>query len=271
MHALITGAGGFIGSTMVRAFRAAGWQVSAAGRGDALPARFDYLVHCAAEVPAKCPDETALYRGNVEGTQRVLEGAEAAGARRVTFLSSMAAYGTIGVPVVDEATPANLPDNYGRSKAESERLLAQWCAQEGRAGVSIRLPGVVGAGGRNNFVCDALLRILAREPVHARNPDALFNNIVHVSDLAAFVLKLASAMPTGHSLLTVAAAEPLQIREVLARLFRKTGRTENIVWEQGGGRPFLIEFGRARALGYRPATVADSLDRFVTDVADASR
>ena len=58
----------------------------------------------------------------------------------------------------------------------------------------------------------------------------------------------------------------MTIRDVLARLYVQSGNREQIQWNPAGGKPFLINCDRARSLGFRPATVIDSLDRFVTDV-----
>ena len=288
MHVLITGVGGFIGSAMARACLDAGWRVTGVGRKrlpaglapqpnldivstdlrhcEGLPNRYDYLVHCAAEVPAYCPDETELYRSNVDGTRKLLDQAAAAGATRVAYMSSMAAYGAVATPIVNEETSPIQPGTYGKSKAEGESLLAAWVARTGGAGVSIRLPGIVGAISANNFLSDTLKNILANRPVTGRKPDALFNNIVHVDDLARFIISLAEKMPTGHTMLTIAASQPIPIRDVLTRLYAASARPQNIRWAPAAGTPFLIEFKRAAALGFRPATVIDSLDRFVTDV-----
>lgn len=288
MHALITGVGGFIGSATAQAFLEAGWRVtgvcrkrppsrlaSHAGlnivfadlrRCEGLPDQYDYLVHCAADVPAHCADENEMYRSNVDGMRCLLDHAAGAGVRQVAYMSSMAVYGAITASVVNEQTPLNEAGPYGKSKFEGERLLAAWVGQTKGRGVSIRLPGIVGAGGANNFLCDVLQQIVAGQPVSGRNPDALFNNVVHVKDLAAFIISLAERMPQGHTVLTIAAREPMTIREVLVRLFALSGMREQIQWSPANGKPFLINGERAGSLGFQPATVADSLDRFVRDV-----
>lgn len=287
MHALITGIGGFVGGRVARAFLDADWRVTGIcrKRGPSrlsphpalsvvtadlrncreLPDRYDYLVHCAADIPAYCSNDDELYRSNVEGTQRLLTLATAVGVNRIAYLSSMAVYGKISSSVVNENTSPNTPDIYGQSKAEGERLVAEWSRCNEGAAVSVRLPGVIGAGGRNNFLCDMLQRIITDQTVNARNPDALFNNVVHVDKLATFIVTLDTNMPKGHTVLTVAAREPLAIRDVLARLYQRTGRKERITWEGSSDTPFLITFDRACTLGYRPATVADSIDLFVTE------
>src|SRR5207253_1500272 len=103
---------------------------------------------------------------------------------------------------VDENTLPSTPSVYGKSKAEGEKMLEAW-ATGGGCCASLRLPGVVGAGGRNNFLCDSLEGVLADRTIRARNPDALFNNVVHVDDLAQFVVALGAAMPAGAMPLTV--------------------------------------------------------------------
>ena len=293
MHALITGVGGFIGSATAQAFLEAGWRVTGVCRKrppsrlasrsglnivyadlrrcEGLPDQYDYLVHCAADVPAQCANESEMYRSNVDGMRCLLDHAVGAGVRQVAYMSSMAVYGAISTTEVNEETPLSQSGAYGRSKIDGERLLSAWVEQTRGCGVSIRLPGIVGAGGANNFLCDVLQQIVAGQPVAGRNPDALFNNVVHVKDLSAFIISLAESMPHKHSVLTIAAREPMTIRDVLARLFAQSGNREQIQWSPTDGKPFLINCDRACSLGFRPTTVIDSLDRFVADVLSQSR
>jgi nucleoside-diphosphate-sugar epimerase len=283
------GAGGFVGGFLARWLAAAGYEVTAITRGaaetagatehltwrrsdllspDALPSRFDALLHIAAEIPARCPDPAVLYGNNMRAAENVFEGARRAGAEAVVFTSSMSVYGTIDVPVVTETTAFINPDPYGRAKRDAEVLLEDFVARGLYSGLSIRLPGTVGKGSHHNFLSSALAKVLAGDAVDANNPDALFNNIVYVGDLARFLGAWVAHPRENYAVTNLAATEPLSIREVVALLFETAGRPENIRVLEGGKKPFLISLDRAQELGYRPSTVRESVRQFVRDSLD---
>lgn len=286
IHVVVTGAGGFVGGYLAHWLAGQGFEVTAVTRRapqaatvvsglnwlqvdlcapSALPRRFDALLHCAAEIPAHCPEPTALYRGNLDAARSVFDQALAAGARAVVFTSSMSVYGAITVPVVGEDTPPRDPDPYGRAKRDAEALLQDCVARGLRSGLSIRLPGTVGRGSHHNFLSDALARVLAGETVRANNPDAPFNNIVYVGDLAEFLGRWIVAAPAGYAVTNLAAPEPMPIRDVVALLFETANRPPRISLAEGGKAPFRIALDRAEALGYRPSTVRESVRAFVRD------
>ena len=285
---LVTGAGGFIGRHLTTSFAAAGWNVVAlvhrscpaslhvqprvriehadlAGNCPLPDGSFDAALHCAAAIPATTPNDTELVRINVEGTRRLLDHAVRHGASRIIYCSSMAVYGRINSDVVDVDTPIQDPDAYGRSKLVGEWALAELCERTpGIAGLSMRLTGVVGAGSHDNFLSDAMRRVLTGKEVVLRNPNSLFNNVVYVGDLVAFIAHLLESLPPGHRVTTIAADEPLPIRRVVALLFELTGRLEKVRFETNG-RSFLISPEPARRLGFRVPTVAQSVTRFASD------
>lgn len=132
----------------------------------------DSILHIAGVVNAA--DRTGFQIGNVAGTAALVAAAEAAGVRRFVHVSSLAA-----------REPAL--SNYGASKAEAEALVAEskldW--------VTVRPPAVYGPGDREML---DLYRLAAKGLAIA--PKGRIS-ILHVDDLAAALLRLTTAGPSG--------------------------------------------------------------------------
>jgi nucleoside-diphosphate-sugar epimerase len=177
----------------------------------------------------------------------------------------MSAYGAVSVAELNEDTPPGELDAYGRAKRDSEALLEQ-CVRNGlKSGLAIRLPGTVGKGSHDNFLSVFLGRVLRGEKLKGKNPDALFNNVVYVGDLAAFLGDWIAQPKPGYAVTNLAASDPLPMREVLGLLYSCAGREPNFEFDAGGKKPFLISLERARSLGYKPGSVRTSLEAFVRD------
>jgi nucleoside-diphosphate-sugar epimerase len=286
LHVVVTGAGGFVGGFLAHRLAERGCTVTAITRRDcseagalpgliwrkgdvralgALPNRFDALVHCAAEIPARCADRNSLYQDNVDLARASFEQALGAGAQTIVFTSSMSVYGTITVPLVEEGTQPQHPDDYGRAKWDAEGLL-EGCVGRGLfSGLSIRLCGTVGKGSHDNFLSHALQRILAGEAVKGRHKHALFNNIVYVGDLADFISSWIASPRPGYHVTNIASREPMAIGDMFSWLFACADKPERITYSDEGKAPFQISLARAMSLGYHPATVRDSVAAFVRD------
>jgi dihydroflavonol-4-reductase len=173
MNVFLTGATGFVGSHVARAFAAQGARlhllVRSTSRLDNLegisagtvigdlrdPENFrsalsecEVLVHVAADYRLWVRDPQAMYAANVDGTRNLLALAREVGVRRVVYTSSVATMGfRKDGTIVDESTPVSLDDmigHYKRSKylAEQEAIVA---ARDGQQVIVLNPTTPIGA------------------------------------------------------------------------------------------------------------------------------
>ena len=155
MRVFLTGATGFVGSHVARAYAEQGAVLRLLTRSSSNLASIegiaaetvvgdlrnvetlrsaltgcDALVHVAADYRLWVPDPADMYKANVDGTRELLRLAREVGVKRVVYTSSVATMGfTKTNTVVDESTPVSEADmigHYKRSKwlAEQEAIAA---------------------------------------------------------------------------------------------------------------------------------------------------
>ena len=180
---VVTGASGFVGSSLSTSLAASGFRVRAAVRagtpaelpgcsgverailGDisastgwsSVLTNVDCVVHCAARAHVMhetAGEALAAYRAvNVDGSRRLAEQAAAAGVRRLVYLSSIKVNGeqtALGAPFLRSDTPAP-QDTYGVSKSEAEQALWEVSTKTGLEVVVVRPPLVYGSGVKGNL------------------------------------------------------------------------------------------------------------------------
>jgi nucleoside-diphosphate-sugar epimerase len=222
----ITGASGYVGSVLRRAFDDSGWQtvamVRAPGPAETAARHFDLrddphsselsvgldvIVHCAWDL--RVTGRNAMWDINVGGSRRLFE--SVGNDCRVIVVSSMSAYpGTRQL--------------YGQAKLAVERLALE-------RGYLVVRPGLV--YGRNARGMAGALTRLARAPIVPVIAGPTRQFPVHEDDLAAAIVGVAAhpepiAVPIG-----VAQLEPLDFGGLLRALGgRGTGpRTLSIPWQ----------------------------------------
>lgn len=283
MRVLVTGVAGFVGSHVARHLVAQGFNVTGNHRGALLPnldgilqlrrdlseaasfPPFDAVVHTAAAAGPWHKREV-IERDNIEAMKALVRAASEWKAKFI-FCSSISVYGRIKVPVVDEQTPSNDPDEYGKSKIYGERLLR---FTEEIPSIALRLPGIIGPGcnGRNWIPRLATL-LKSNVPVAAFNLEGPFNNAVHVVDLVRFVEHLLRKHWTGHDAVVLGAKGTLPVKTVIERLSKGLGSTVAAVESMAAPGP-MFTLSSARAMekwGYDPMEVGPMIDRFAKEFA----
>ena len=211
---VVTGADGFVGSSLVAHFAATGRPFIAVGRRpsadggaahepaviadlataddaslDAILAGATAVVHLAGRAHVlneTASDPASLYHAaNVVATERLAAAAVRAGVRRFVFASTIKVHGEATLPgrPFRADDPLRPQDAYARSKADAERRLAAIAAGTSLDAIVLRLPLVYGPRVKGNFLTllDAVAR-RARVPfgrIHNRRDFLYVGNLVN--------------------------------------------------------------------------------------------
>ena len=214
---LVTGGAGFVGSHVAEAHLALGDRVCilddlSSGRPSNVPAGaefvegdvadsrtrdfvaergFELVNHHAAQVDVRVSvaDPVADARANIVGLVNVLEGALAAGTRRVVFVSSGGVvYGEPDTFPTPETAPKRPVSPYGVSKLTGEHYLNYYRQVRGLDYVALRYSNVYGPrqdpSGEAGVVAIFSNRLLRREPLVIYGDGEQLRDYVYVDDVA---------------------------------------------------------------------------------------
>jgi nucleoside-diphosphate-sugar epimerase len=287
---LVTGAGGFSGSVLVQKLLKHGYHVVAvAGRrslgrlpshllsdraltvlqGDLcseleLPLEIAAVVHAAARSPEPGVGAADFARDNVLATLRVVQHARRVGVEKFIYLSSLSVFGHVDTAEVDETTPTVDPDAYGATKLVGEQLLQEETNRF--ASIALRLPGVIGPASVRNWLSSIMAKARAGTAIDYHNPDAPFNNAVHVDELAEFVLGLLDRRWQGFDMLTLAAAGETTVRHVVETIVAAAGTRSALRTLDIAQRSFVVSSRKAmRLYRYRPSSIEALISRFTRE------
>lgn len=276
---LVTGAGGFLGGTVVRALVAAGRPVIATGRrpgevaGQAIAVcdltdaaavatlinrhRPAAIAHCAALIQGTPAD---LLAANVTATTHLARAAIDAGRGRLVFCSSISVYAGDGP--FDEASPTEPADAYGQGK-----LAAEWALRAVSTAlptVALRLAGIHGPGRRGGIIHAFCARALAGQPLAVAEPETI-QRPVFVDDAAtAVIAALDCPLAAPFTVYGIAGAEALSLAALARTVVSVAGPAPITEAAQAPrrNRDLAIEAAR-RDLGYAPRPTAERLAEVV--------
>ena len=234
--ALVTGARGFIGRRLVQDLESRGCRVLAdTGNLAGLAARIDrcdIVFHLAAAMKAEANGgEGALFQANVDAAEEAARISSRTGARCI-FASSSSVYGSGTKPLPSKESDPLLADTvYGRSKKESEKILAEAAARDGFGVIALRVFNAYGPGQKREFLIPYLAESLRRgERARVRRPQSV-RDFVYVDDaVRAFICAAAARLPGFHAL-NVGTGEGISIRDAARLLAAQLKAKDLIDWE----------------------------------------
>ncbi len=253
--ALVTGGTGFIGTALLSALHAAGWQVRAIVRTipenstlpvdwrevgdigpdtawDGLLEEVDCVVHLAARVhvlnEASKEPFAAFRRTNVTGTVRLARACVEAGVRRFIYLSSVGVHGagSFDQPL-SESSPLAPHNDYSRSKLEAEQALAEIGRVAPLEIAVLRPPLVYGPGAPGNF---ARLVQLVRSgwPLPLGGIDNR-RSFLYLGNLIDAILLCARHPAAAGQTFLLADGEPVSTPELIRAIARAMGRPARLL------------------------------------------
>ena len=287
MKVFLTGATGFVGSHVARAYAAEGASLrlltrstshlasisdltdAELVRGDlrepeALRSAItgcDALVHVAADYRLWVSDPAAMYAANVEGTRSLLRIAREAGVPRVVYTSSVATMGfqTDGT-IVDESTPVSLDEmigHYKRSKflAEGEAIAA---ARAGQHVMILNPTTPIGSGDAKPTPTGRIVVDFLNRKFPAYVDTGL--NLVDVAEVARMhVVALGRGTPGERYIL---GGENLTLKQILDRMSSITGLPSPTLRVPHGVAmvfAFFDELVTGRLLGREPRATVEAV------------
>ena len=281
---LVTGASGFVGSSVARKLHDKGFDVrvlvrSSSPRGNLADTPFEvvegdmrdaasmrramqgarYFFHVAADYRLWAPDPEEIVRNNREGTRIVMEAAQDAGVERIVYTSSVATLKPLD-PHADETsrhTEQSAIGAYKRSKVVAERLVERMIKENGLQAVIVNPSTPIGP---RDIKPTPTGRIIV-EAASGRMPAFVDTglNLVHVDDCADGHILALEKGKIGE--VYILGGQDVSLREMLGAMSPFTGRKAPRV--QLPRTPlFPLAFGAeafARITGKEPFLTADAL------------
>jgi nucleoside-diphosphate-sugar epimerase len=184
---------------------------------------------------------------------------------RLVHISSMSIHGRVSTDIVDENTSVTHSLPVGAAKWAAECFIANERSQIGA--MSIRSPAIAGAQANRHFLAKIFLSMVSGPGrISVSNPEHLFNNIVHETVIADFIVAILNneSLPIYRAV-PIGSTDPIPLREIIEIMAKATSYKGQINWVEPKTPPFRIDSTGAIELGYKPITTTETINRWMHD------
>jgi len=290
MKVLVTGASGFSGGEIVAGLLNLGFEVTALvtrssfriselklrhpnlrvhiGRiNDSLEIndKLDVVVHVAARSAWPGVTVDSMILDNILATRFLISQAKIWQIKKFIFFSSLSVHGVISTKVVDALTPIVTPHTYGLTKLLCEQMLA--AESKSFQTLAFRLPGILGPGSVRNWLSTSLANAKKGKDIFVFDPNALFNNAVHVDDLSIFISStLKQEWSNNFDVFPLGADGEMLTGDVAALLAKAGGKNSSVKISADPKMSYSISSKYAKkTYGYCPMPVEELILKFIKE------
>lgn len=201
--------------------------------------KIDVLVHCASAIPSQSLSKKEMIKINYLGFKNLLEQSLKLKCKKIILLSTMSIYGKIKKKVISEQTSPNTQDSYGLSKFKMEQYLKKKSKKYNLNYAIFRLPGIIGYKSNNNFLSDKIKKIKNNKQISISNPDLLFNNVVHVKNLAIIISESLS-LEKEKAVYNLGSKNKIKLKDILKLIYQILKKKPNIKIIKSNSKGFNI-------------------------------
>lgn len=279
---LITGVGGNVGQYLAQALHMYGYPVIGVYR-NAKPHNHEYklvytdlskdklefedvdtIIHVAAGLDGSAE---RLVEDNINATMNLVRFAEQRKVKSFIYMSSVSVYGEVDGELDIDSDIVN-PGVYGATKYLSESLVKEANIP---SKVIIGLPRMLGPfvdldHTQGSGFLTMTKKILNDEDVTCYIPNQIYNNYMHVSDLANFLkVLLEDELKDGYIKVLLGAKDRLSMLEILQIMKEAIHSKSEFIIEETAENPkcALVCIDKAVSMGYNPMCSAEILRHFI--------
>ena len=181
------------------------------------------------------------------------------GLRKLIFISTASIYGSKNAGKVNEKVRYLNLNKYALSKYYSEKMFLKFKHVKV---YNLRIPAVLCTGKEKNFISNIIDRIKKNSRICIYNSENLFNNIILVTDLNKFILKLIiNNFRTGTILL--GSSEPVIFKIIIKNLIDYFNSRSIISW-QCKKQGFYLNISKAQKIyKFKPTKTMNTINTYL--------
>ena len=226
----------------------------------------DVVFHLAGQIVLPQTTDEDFLSKNKNITEGLIGSLGRLSVNRVVNLSTTSIYGAVPHGIASEHMPPHEPNAYAISKYTSEQALSQFT--KGISLTHVRTPGIIGPDANPNLITNLAARASAGLPLELSNLQSYFNNVVHISDVCAFLNHLITRKPIrGCDSVNLASAKPVTINSVAKLIIDYYGYRGSLIVKSSSVTPYIIDIEKLKKLyDFEPLTVTQAIARFLDEL-----